>query len=91
MKNKKRLKFLLSPSKSSATGLFQRWNERSKEEYVLSHMQQIHLIQFDGQELSVNKYVKKHISTAKPIEYKYASRFVFINNIFNAILMLSYV
>ena len=72
MKNKKKLKFLLSPSKSSAPSLFQRLNERSKEEYVLSHVQQIHVIQFDGQELSVNKYVKKHTSTSKPIEYKYA-------------------
>ena len=75
MKNRKKLKFLLSPSKSSAPSLFQRLNEKPKEEYVLSHAQQIHVMQFDDQELTVNKYVNKHLSTTKPIEYKYV--FVF--------------
>ena len=73
VKNRKKLKFLLSPSKSSAPSLFQRLNERPKEEYVLSHAQQIHVMQFNDQELTVNKYVKKKPSTTKPIEYKYVS------------------
>ena len=42
-----------------------------KEEYVLSHVLQTHHIQFDGQELLVNKYVKKYAPTAKPQEYKW--------------------
>ena len=70
MKNRDRLKFLQSPNKGTRPSVFQRLSDKLEEEYVLSHVQQVHLIQFDGMELSVNKYVKKHTPTTKSIEYK---------------------
>eukprot|EP00794_Sanderia_malayensis_P014226 gene14226-15709_t len=69
--NKEKLKFLLSPSKRNRPLTFMPLYESTKEEHVLSHVQQIHHVQFDGQELLVHKYAKQNVPFLRPHQYKY--------------------